>query len=158
ITLSYGQGYYASQTEAGRASVGVLRGTGSLGLNQCFDDRWFLAIHPAIQGDSGSPVITGDGKALGVMTYVQTIWGGTLAGMTVQALLAEYQANGFPTLELVTAPLTDAAQEVVRTAQHCQDDPLGPYQSQACVRTEVCLPVDPDVPGELRWYCKDLTP
>lgn len=91
----YGAGYGA--IEMTRPRVGPVLGTvtGGCGYRTAF---------PFSAGDSGSPQITSDGRALGFMTQSE---GDGALGMSLDCVLEAAAEAGY-VLELETAPLTDA--------------------------------------------------
>ena len=92
-----GNGFHAS--EMTRPRVGVVLGTvaGGCGYRTAF---------PTTPGDSGSPQIAGDGRALGFMTLAE---GDGALGMSIGCVLDAAAKAGYR-LKLETAPLTDAVQ------------------------------------------------
>lgn len=100
LTVHHGNGAGYSTTDATRNRIGKLdfvKTEGFWGTEQ----HWYVATHPIIGGDSGSAILTGDGKALGWVSATSSD-GGTLTGPTyhhVEARVLEPRG-----LSLVTAP------------------------------------------------------
>lgn len=93
----YGAGYGAH--EMTRPRVGAVLGTVTGGCG-------YRTAYPLSAGDSGSPQIAGDGRALGLMTQAE---GDGALGMSLDCVLDAAAEAGYR-LELETAPLTDAVQ------------------------------------------------
>lgn len=95
----YGQGTGYGAHEMTRPRVGVVLGTvtGGCGYRSAF---------PFSGGDSGSPQIAGDGRALGLATQAE---GDGALGMSLDCVLEAAAEAGY-VLELETAPLTDSVQ------------------------------------------------
>lgn len=140
-TLHYGQGLFWQATEPSRPRYGVLQERYTSGP---FTD-WYLASHAIMGGDSGSGLLTGDGKALGTIVTVAATFGnqpGVIGGPTVELILRLLHESGFD-VDLVTAsfaPLSDSSGWQARTAAmsvHCQaqmtSDPESP---DGCIRQQ----------------------
>ena len=95
----YGYGRPLHASEATRPRQGVVVGmvAGACG---------YQVAYPLAPSDSGSPQITSDGRALGLMTTVE---GDAAFGMTIECVLEEAAKAGYR-LTLETAPLKDAVQ------------------------------------------------
>lgn len=140
--LHYGNAKYVSATTVTRERVAQ--------LVTVYDERsvsngddyegWYLANGAFFSGDSGSPLLAGDGEALGIVSTMAVGVGepGTDVGPTVDVILSNLAAAGFG-VELRTAPLTvdgPAALAGASQAQveSCEANPIGDWTSEACVR------------------------
>lgn len=93
----YGAGLHAHEMTRPRAGVVLGTVTGGCGYRAAF---------PFSGGDSGSPQIAGDGRALGLATASE---GDGAVGMSVDCVLDAAAKAGYR-LKLETAPLTDAVE------------------------------------------------
>lgn len=137
----YGAGFRANAPT--RLREGVLElvyGDASVSNGDTLDG-WFLAMMPILGGDSGSLIITADGRALGVAIGAAPTWGepGTINGPTFPIILSDLRARGID-VELVTAPFrpNDPRALGAETAWYVQDQCLarpvgGTGSTNACV-------------------------
>ncbi|MGH7319702.1 MAG: hypothetical protein ACRELA_08770 [Candidatus Rokuibacteriota bacterium] len=141
-TLHYGHGVGFGTTEATRPREGVLEYVISSGSLR----GYYGAIHPGVPGDSGSAVLTSDGKALGILTHIRFFSGSTIEGPTMVRILEDLAANGWGQIVLVTSafrPLTDEARitddafdtRVEKTVDHCRDTVGLLDRNTGCVTT-----------------------
>lgn len=140
-TLHYGQGLFWQATEPSRPRYGVLQERYQAGP---FTD-WYLASHAIMGGDSGSGLLTGNGKALGIIVTVAATFGnqpGVIGGPTVELILETLHEAGFD-VEMATAPFTpvsDAAgwqQRLAEMSVHCQAQTTSDPQSpDGCIRQQ----------------------
>lgn len=111
IHYGYGIGYGASETTRPRAGALVTQ-----------DEKAYCADTPVIYGDSGSPVMTGDGQALGIVARlgVYCLPQTTLEGPTVPRIIDQAKIQKGLDLSLVTTPLEDPVdREQDRLAHLC---------------------------------------
>lgn len=155
--LQYGHGLVISYTEFTRPREGVLEtvfGYDGFG-NEGRLEGWYLASFPALGGDSGSLVLTADGKALGVAIGLAPTWGqpGIVNGPTFLLIQEVLAMDGFD-LELVTSPLagTDPAshaeEEALHALEECTTRIIDRDREDYCVntgRTDIDKP-DPEMP------------
>lgn len=135
-TLLYGHPNYLSATEASRAlRPGVLEYVKE-DPNWVPNPGWFFVTNPTYAGNSGGPVITADGKALGIVALLGVLDKAATGGPTVETILAWMAEDGWD-LELVTAPYSLPAVLVsvtVGQVEHCANAPMGTQASpDACV-------------------------
>lgn len=140
--LAYGNAKYVSATSYTRPRLAH--------LVTVYDDRsvsnggdyegWYLANGPFYSGDSGAPVLTADGQALGIISTFGVTVGepATELGPTIETIRSDLAAAGFD-VELVTAPVTTTSPEAFvaanrAEAENCRGNPLGSWTSQACLR------------------------
>lgn len=141
MTLHYGQGLFWQATEPSRPRYGVLQERYTSGP---FTD-WYLASHAIMGGDSGSSLLTGTGKALGIIDTVAVTFGnqpGVIGGPTVELILEELAREGID-VELVTTPFsspTDPAATLARNTamdEHCQAQTTSdPQRPDGCIRQQ----------------------
>jgi Tol biopolymer transport system component len=133
MTYQYGQGAVFRHTQPTRAKAGP--------LSRIIDDEWgwmgwYLLTNWSFGGDSGSPILTADGKALGVTITLAAPYGesGWSMGPTLALIMQELRLVGFD-VELVTAPWNGPAGDVAGTVEHCTAEPIddGPL-NDGCVR------------------------
>jgi hypothetical protein len=133
MTYQYGQGAIFRHTQPTRAKVGPLM--------RIVDDDWgwmgwYLLTNWSFGGDSGSPILTADGKGLGVTITLAAPYGepGWSMGPTLALIMQELRLVGFD-LQLVTAPWHGPAGDVAATIEHCAAMPVddGPL-NEGCVR------------------------
>lgn len=143
-TLLYGHPVIIGMTEATRAwRPGVLEYVKE-DPNWVPNPGWYVATNPTYASNSGGPIITGDGKALGVVAILAPDAKGLTGGPTIQTALAWMAELGWE-LELVTAPYSapDALQAAtVGMVEHCQSNTVGDASNPtACVvpSTEVVI-------------------
>ncbi len=133
LTYLYGQALVFRHTQATRGKVGV--------LSPMIEDDWgwmgwFDHTTWTFGGDSGSPVLTGDGKGLGITSGLSAPYGepGYSMGPTLALIMQELRLVGFD-LELVTAPFDGLAGGTVATIEHCAAAPVDETaQNEGCVR------------------------
>lgn len=141
-TLHYGQGLYWHYLEASRSRVGVFQYTETEGP---FND-WWHGTYPLMGGDSGSGVMTADGKALGMVQLVAItaapydVQPAAVSGPTFAFVLDRLAEGGFP-VELVTADFDPALgpesiqARAAETLAHCQASPVASIDDpNGCVR------------------------
>lgn len=137
-TLHYGQGLIYQSTEPSRARVGVLQDLREGGIW----DGWWHGDYPFLGGDSGSPVLTGDGRALGFVNNLAATWGepAAVSGPGMALVRERLHAAGFD-VELVTAPFASLAEpsgvasKALALGSRCASAPVARIDSpDACVR------------------------
>jgi hypothetical protein len=99
ILYHYGYGTGPHANEMTRPRVGVVLGTVAGGCG-------YQAVFPLAAGDSGSPQIASDGRALGLMTTAE---GDGAVGIPIDCVLNAAAKAGYR-LRLETGPLNDAVQ------------------------------------------------
>ncbi|MGH7319701.1 MAG: S1 family peptidase, partial [Candidatus Rokuibacteriota bacterium] len=131
-TLHYGHGLAFGDTEATRPREGLLVFWSETG-------NW-QAEHPIIFGDSGSAILTADGKALGIVTFLSI--GFTISGGPSMArIMSDLAANGHADKKLYTSvfrPLTDTTpgNRIERLREHCSTIPGLLDANTGCVTFE----------------------
>lgn len=135
-TLLYGHPVIISATEATRAlRPGVLEYVKE-DPNWVPNPGWYVATNPTYAGNSGGPIITIDGKALGVVSFLAVQDKGLTGGPTIETSLAWMIEQGWD-LELVKAPFdaVGAAQAAtLGMVEHCQGNTLGDASNPtACI-------------------------
>jgi trypsin len=109
LLYHYGYGLGFSTSELTRPRVGELTMS---------DGQSYLAETSATFGDSGSPFIAGDGKAVGVVSEYAFDAAHTDRGPTVAYIIQRAQVEKGLTLHVVTAPLTDAVERTIAQLEH----------------------------------------
>lgn len=154
-TLHYGQGLVFQSTEATRARMGVMEYTTGTGVFM----GWWHGVFPFLGGDSGSPVLTVDGRALGYADIVTPSFStystqaAAVSGPTFARVL-EWLANDGWDLRMVTAPIEPPTEVALRTAEHCAATPIATdSQPDGCYRDtyRVYREVTPEKPV-LWWH------
>lgn len=142
VTLHYGQGMGFSQTEFSRPRVGIIEYVKSERYWGEFRG-WYVAAHPIGPGDSGSPLLSADGEAVGTLNLLAAADKGVVSGPTLPLIIEALRLAGFD-LDLVTAPypgVGDPAKAPARAAnslEHCVDEPIGdPEHPDACIRSGI---------------------
>lgn len=140
--LQYGQGIVISSTEATRGRGGILEWTYGHTAPAALDipeyRGWYLADLPVINGDSGSIILTAEGKALGVAAEPVGVAGqpGYLAGPTFALILDDLAKAGWH-IEVVRSEMTTnaeaAGQEATRVKDQCTNEPIGGESTDSCV-------------------------
>lgn len=132
--VHHGRGVAFDPTLPSRNRGGVLLRVydGDSISNERHLDGWFLAQDLVVHGDSGGPVLTLDGRALGVIgrNGATALEPGNHIGPTIEKVLADLRAAGFH-LRLATAPATAAADAALGLAEHCTERPAG---REGCVK------------------------
>lgn len=155
-TIHYGQGGFFEWSEPTRARWGAVEGVVPDGPYR----GWFSATHVVMGGDSGSALLTWDGKALGVLSQVPAVGPppGVVTGPTFDLIMELLQRAGW-NLTLVTAPFapltysTGLLERAGVMLQHCSEKPLADVREpDGCMRDAWYLyyQVSPDRPAA-RW-------
>ncbi|MEA3199838.1 MAG: hypothetical protein QOE90_1266 [Thermoplasmata archaeon] len=138
LLMHTGHGAYVSSAAPLRPRLAVLQGVNgadSLTTGSAYEG-WYLAEAAVLGGDSGSPMLTQDGAALGTVIGVAATYGDAaiLNGPTLPLILADLRAAGLD-VSLVTAPFTGVgAGDVESTVADCVAQPTGEWASDACAR------------------------
>lgn len=101
LVLHYGNGVYFQESELTTARAGILADQTA---------ELFCTYASVYGGDSGSPMITADGQALGVNTHIpldECTPPTSLAGPTIEHALEQAEAQKGLKLDVVTAEMTD---------------------------------------------------
>lgn len=139
ITLHHGQGLLYDATEPSRNRMGVFQ---YIDQDGAFKD-WYHGTFPFLGGDSGSPVLTADGQALGIVSTVAATFfqyevePAGVGGPTFEFIVRSLAEAGL-NVTLVTAPFVGPSASFIQdVAEHCMDAPASsPTNPDACVRTE----------------------
>lgn len=127
-TIHYGQGLGFHATEASRPRTGLIEYVKSERYWGEFSG-WYVALHPINAGDSGSAVLTAEGKALGTLNLIAAAEKGLVSGPTMPLILHALKTEGWR-LSLVTAPYspptnpTRLQQVLTNTVEHCVGRPI----------------------------------
>lgn len=127
-TLHYGHGIGPGNAEPSRPRTGVV-------VDNETGNGFRVQTFPFSFGDSGSPILDGDGHAIGILGEVAGTFGTTtdLRWEPPMPLLLDHLAEQGWDLSVVTAPLNqDVVDRRVAQLEHCLDSPTGPH---GCVTT-----------------------
>lgn len=121
-TLHYGHGIGPGNAEPTRPRTGVILKDEPSGPR--------VQIFPFSFGDSGGPILDGDGRAVGILGEV-VIGGSRIADIhweTPMPVMLDHLADEGWDLSVVTAPLNqDVVDRRVAQLEHCLGSPTGPH-------------------------------